>query len=101
MVTNGASAALTSDGDDLCDKLRGYTLSLVVEIDTGIANEGMYTAIPNDVDEADEVLGIEGADVTEAARQDGSIVVRRGIAPWRPPACVQIFAIEKWINDDA
>ena len=52
------------------DKTGRYSLPAEFGGDAGVENESMDAAILGDIDEADQTLSGEGADMSEASRQD-------------------------------
>src|SRR5262245_12727043 len=83
------------------DDHRGrYALPPEVRIDRGIEDEGVYAAVPGDIDKADETSAIQRANVNQAASQDGPEAVGTGTAPGALHKRAQLFVRGIWIDDD-
>jgi len=65
-------AALTSEARCLPNHARRDPLPAHVGVDRCIEDEGVDAAVPGDIDETDEPVVVVGADMGEAAGQDGS-----------------------------
>jgi hypothetical protein len=62
-------------------KLASDTLPLVARMDGRIEQEAMHAAIPGDIDEADQLVAVERADIEQAVLQHGLEIAPNVIFP--------------------
>lgn len=83
-------AALTGNPRGFADQSRGDALPAHVGVNAGVEHEGMNAAISGDIDEADERVVVVGADMGEAAGQDGGEIRYFGRVPGGGPEGVEV-----------